>query len=116
MVVDVDEAVEQRLQVGQRGGLNGLGGQPLLQRLLESLYLAAGGGVVRPAVLLHHAEAAQFGFERVAAAFPAGVAGRINHPLSVNVEAGMPCWAAVSPNAATTIGPVTRRCAVTDRA
>ena len=37
-------------------------------------------------------------------------------PLSVKVENGMPCSAMVVPKAVTTMGPVTRGWAVTDRA
>jgi hypothetical protein len=39
---------------GDRDRLNRLGEQPLLHRLLEPFDLAAGGGVVRAEVLLHH--------------------------------------------------------------
>ena len=46
MVVLVDERVEQRLQLGDRGGLDGLCAEPLLQRLLEALDLALGLRVV----------------------------------------------------------------------
>jgi len=37
-------------------------------------------------------------------------------PMPVNVDAGMPCWATVLRNSASTIGPVTRWCAVIERA
>jgi hypothetical protein len=50
--------VEQGLQVGDRGGLRGLGVQPFLGRLLEPFDLAAGGRVVRAAVLLGHVQPA----------------------------------------------------------
>src|SRR5579859_56829 len=51
-VVFAGKCVEEGLQLGDRGGLGVLGGQPLLQRLLEPLHLALGLRVVRPAVLL----------------------------------------------------------------
>jgi hypothetical protein len=37
-------------------------------------------------------------------------------PLSVRVEAGMPCVSTASRNVSTTMGPVTRRWAVTESA
>jgi hypothetical protein len=49
-----------------------LGGQPVLERLLEPLGLALGLGVAGLAVLLGDAPAAQFVLEAVAAAFAAG--------------------------------------------
>ena len=81
VVVGGDERVEQGLQLADRGGLVGLGGQPLLHGLLESLGFAAGGGVVGAGVLLHHAQAPQLGLEGVAAAFAAGVAGGVDHRI-----------------------------------
>jgi hypothetical protein len=47
LVVGGDEEVDEGLQVGDRGRLEWLGGQPLLQGLLEAFDLAAGGRVVR---------------------------------------------------------------------
>ena len=48
VVVLVDEGVEEGLQLGDAWlGWIGLGAEPLLHRLLESLDLPAGGGVVR---------------------------------------------------------------------
>ena len=40
LVVDLHELIEQRLQFGDRGGWDGLGVQPVLQRLLESVRLS----------------------------------------------------------------------------
>src|SRR5215211_6958976 len=79
VVVDVDEAVEQGLELGDRGGLVGLGAQPRLEGLLEAFDLAAGGGVVRSRVLLDDAEAAEFGLEAVAAALAARQSGGEHH-------------------------------------
>nr|WP_232807339.1 hypothetical protein [Geodermatophilus chilensis] len=62
LVVLDDEQVEQGLQFGDRGGLDGLGAQPLLQRLLDAFDLAAGGGVIWGAVLLHDAQPARLVF------------------------------------------------------
>ena len=66
-VVVGGEGVELGLELGQ-GGCRGLGGQPFLQGLLESLDFALGLGVVRAAVLLLDPEAAQFVLQAVAAA------------------------------------------------
>ena len=68
LVVLVDEGVEQGLELGDGGGLVGLGAQPLLHGLLEAFDLAAGGGVVGSGVLLDDVEAAEFVLEGVAAA------------------------------------------------
>ena len=58
LVVDLHELIEQRLQFGDRGGWDGLGVQPVLQRLLEAFDFPAGGGVVGAGVLLDDVEAA----------------------------------------------------------
>jgi len=58
-----------------------LGGQPVLQGLLEPLCLALGLRVVRVAVLLLHAESAQLVLEGVASAAAAGVAGRVDQAV-----------------------------------
>jgi hypothetical protein len=80
-VIAGSEGAGQRLQLGEGGGLAGLGGQPLLQGLPEPLHLALGLGVVRLAVLLLHAEAAQLGFQAVAAALAAGEPGGEDHAV-----------------------------------
>jgi hypothetical protein len=46
VVVELDEDVDEGLQLVGRGGLDGLGMQPLLHGLLEAFDLAAGGWVV----------------------------------------------------------------------
>jgi hypothetical protein len=79
LVGDGGELVEQGLQLGEGGGLDGLGGEPLGEGLLEALHLAAGGGVVRAGVLLRHAKVAQLGLQGVAAAGAAGQAGGEHH-------------------------------------
>jgi hypothetical protein len=60
--------------------------------LLEPLGSTLGLGVVRLAILLLHAEAAQFGFQAVAAAFAAGQPGGEHHAMSVKVEDGTSYW------------------------
>ena len=55
-VVVVDELVDEGLELVDGRGLTGLGPQPLLHGLLESFDLAAGGRMVRPGVLLAHAQ------------------------------------------------------------
>jgi hypothetical protein len=57
VVVVVDEFVNEGLELVDGRGLTGLGPQPLLHGLLESFDLAAGGRMVRPGVLLVHAQA-----------------------------------------------------------
>lgn len=67
-------------------------------------------------VFLFHAQAAEFVFEVVAAAFAAGERVVNTMPLSVRVEAGIPYVATVCRKVSATIGPVTRIWAVTDKA
>ena len=80
-VVDAGEGVQQGLELGEGGGLVRLGAEPVLHGLLEALDLALGLGVVRLAVLLLDAEAAQLVLEGVAAAFAAGQAGGEDHAV-----------------------------------
>ena len=61
---------QQCLQLGE-GGRRLAGREPFLEGLLEPLDLALGLGMVRLAVLLGDAQAAQFGLQAVAAAFAA---------------------------------------------
>ena len=58
VVVDGGEGAEKGLEFGKGGGLGVLGGQPVLQRLLEPLGFALGLGVVRAAVFLPDPQAA----------------------------------------------------------
>src|SRR5512132_1908534 len=81
VVVLGDERSKQGLQFGQGLGLDGLGGEPFLEGLLEAFDLAAGGGVVGAGVLLGHAQAVQFGLQGVAAALAAGQAGGEHHAV-----------------------------------
>jgi hypothetical protein len=80
-VVGACEGVEQSLEFGERGWPGRLGAEPVLHRLLEPLDFPLGLGVVRLAVLLPDAEAAQLALEGVAAAAPAGEAGGEDHPV-----------------------------------
>jgi hypothetical protein len=89
-VVDVDEHVAQGLEFVDGGGLVGLGPQPVLERLLEPFDLAAGGRMVRTAVLLGDPEPAQFGLEAVAAAAAAGEPGGEHHPVVGQRRGGRP--------------------------
>jgi hypothetical protein len=57
-VVVVGEGVQQGLQLGQAGGLGGLGAEPFLQGLLEPFNFALGLRVAGLAVLLGDAQAA----------------------------------------------------------
>jgi hypothetical protein len=56
VVVGLDEGIELALEFGQGGGA-GLAGQPFFEGLVESLDLAAGGGVVGGGVDLGDPEA-----------------------------------------------------------
>jgi hypothetical protein len=74
VVVEVDEGVQEGLQLGDGAWLVGLGGEPGLHGLLESLDLPAGGRVVRAGVLLDDVEPLEFGLEAVAATGDAAAA------------------------------------------
>ena len=100
--------VEEGLELGEGGGLEGLGAEPLLQGLLEPLDFALGLRVVRLAVLLPDAQAAQFGLEGVAAAFAAGEPGGEDHPVVGQGRGRDAVLGGGGAERATTIGPVTR--------
>ncbi|MCO5322798.1 MAG: hypothetical protein R2714_12975 [Microthrixaceae bacterium] len=55
VVVFVDEVVDEFLECGD-GSWSGVGVEPFLHGLVETLDLAAGGGVVRPGVFLFDPE------------------------------------------------------------
>ena len=78
VIIFVGEVVEEPLELVDGAG-RGLGFEPFFEGLLESLDFAAGGGVVGPGVLLLDSQVGEEGFEGVAAAFPAGVAGGVDH-------------------------------------
>jgi hypothetical protein len=80
-VAGVGEGVWLVLELGEGRGLGGLGGEPFLEGLLESPGFPLGLGVVRVAVLLGDAEAAQLGFQGVAAALAAGQPGGEDQPV-----------------------------------
>ena len=75
------KASSRALELGEGGGLAGLGPEPVLHGLLESFDFPLGLGVVRLAVLLLDPEAAQFVLEGVAAAAAAGQAGGEDHAV-----------------------------------
>ena len=78
---------------------------------------AACGGVIWSGVLLSDPLFHEFGLESVAGGSPAvSEAGGEHRPVSVKVENGVPCLAIAVRKVATTAGPVTGRCAVTDNA
>ena len=81
VVVGAGERVEEGLQLGDRGGLIALRGEPLFQGLLEAFDFPAGGRVVGPGVLLDDTEGAQFVLEGVAAAFAARQPGGEHHAV-----------------------------------
>lgn len=80
VVVFVGEGVELGLELGQGCG-SGLAGEPAFEGLVESFDFAAGGGVIGGGVDLAHAQAVQFGFVLVAAAFAAGESGGEDHAV-----------------------------------
>jgi hypothetical protein len=80
-VVDARGCAGQGLELGQGGGLGGLGAEPVLHGLLEPLDLALGLGVARLAVLLPDAEAPKLVFQGVAAAPATGRAGGEDHAV-----------------------------------
>ena len=88
-----------------------------LEGLVEAFDFAAGGRVVRSRVLLDDTEAVEEVFEAVAAALAAGQAGGEDHPV-VGQRGGRDTvvFAGRCVNVSTTIGPVTRRWAVTEMA
>jgi hypothetical protein len=81
VVVEVGEGVQEGLELGEVCGLGRLGGEPVFEGLLEPLYLALGLGMAGFPVFLLDAQAAQLGFQAVAAAFAAGEAGGEDHPV-----------------------------------
>jgi hypothetical protein len=81
VVVLVDEGLEQGLELGEGGGLDGLGAEPLLHRLLEAFDLAAGGGVAGAGVFLDDVESSEFVFEGVTSAAAAGESGGVDHAV-----------------------------------
>ena len=117
VVVDAGEGVQQGLELREGGRLGGLGAEPVLEGLLESFDFPLGLGVVRLAVLLGDAQAAQLVLEPVAAALAAPDSRVVKTmPLSVRVEAGTPCFAQVARKVARVTSPVVTGCAVMLRA
>src|SRR5580700_12111817 len=87
-VVVGGEGIQEFLELGEVSGL-GLGGEPFLQGLPESLDLALGLGVVRAAVLLPDPQAAQLVLQGVAAASAAGEPRTLRrHPQSRALSPG----------------------------
>jgi len=82
VVADAGEGVQEGLELGEDGGLGGLGAEPVLEGLLEPLHLPLGLRVVRLPVFLPDSEAAQFGFQAVAAAPAAGEPGGEDHAVA----------------------------------
>ena len=81
VVVLLAERLEEGLELGDGGRLVGLGAEPFLHRLLESLGFAAGGGVAGSGVLLGDVESLQLCLEGGAAtlAAVAGVPDGVDH-------------------------------------
>lgn len=112
VVVVRDEGVEQGLQRGDGGGLDRLGGEPLLHRGLEAFDLALRLGVVRGSVLLHDVQPAQLVLELVASAAAAGVPGGVDHAVVGQDRCGVSVQVAGLVKVSATIGAVMRRCAL----
>ena len=83
VVVLGDEELEEVLEFGDGGGLEGLVTEPFLDRLLEAFDFAVGLGVAAAAVLLDDAEGGEEDFEGVAAAVDllGGHAGGVHHAV-----------------------------------
>ena len=114
-VVVGGEGVQLLLESGEGGG-GRAGGQPFLQGLLESFDFALGLGVAgRPFFWVTPRRRSSFSR---ALRPPRPPASRVvqTMPLSVRVEAGMPCFAQAARKVARVTSPVVTGCAVTDRA
>ena len=81
VVVDPGEGVEQGLELGEGGRLSGLARSQFFMVCWKRSALPWGLGVVRLAVLLLDAEAAQLVLQGVAAALAAGQAGGEDHAV-----------------------------------
>jgi len=81
VVADSGEAVQEGLELGEGGGLRGLGAEPVLEGLLESLHFPLRLGMAGAAVLLLHSEPSQISLEAVAAALAAGESCREDQPV-----------------------------------
>ena len=86
LVVDVDEAVDLGLELGQ-GGRGRFLAQPHLQRQVVALDLALGLGMVGPAVFEDDPEGGQLDLH---AGVGAPVGGRIDAAVEFNTEVGNP--------------------------
>jgi hypothetical protein len=115
MVVLVGERVEQGLQLRDGAGLDGLGGQPVLEVCWKRSTLPQVVGWLGRAFFW--VTPRRWSSVSKALRPPLPPARRVVNtiPLSVSVDAGVP-WPAAVRNAARTIGPVTRAWAVTDNA
>src|SRR5262249_6788054 len=82
VVAAARDGVPQGLEPGEAGRLDGLGGQPVLQGLLDPPGLALILGVAGPPVVLLDAPAAQLVREGVAAARAARQPGGAHHPVA----------------------------------
>ena len=67
VVVDTGKGVQEGLELGEGGGMGGPGAEPVFEGLLKPLDFALGLGVVRAPVFLPDSQAAQVGFQAVAA-------------------------------------------------
>jgi hypothetical protein len=88
VVAGGSELVRQLLQPGDAGGAGRAGRRAIFHGLLKSLRFALGLGVVRLAVLLPDARAAQLVLEAVAAASAAGQPGSDDHAVACHSRGG----------------------------
>ena len=109
VVVLVDEGVEERLELGDRGWLDRVG---------RGAISSGSAGIARPSRRWSGAPGREFFWTTCRRRSscskvlrpPRPPASRAVNtmPLSVSVDAGIPCWVRVSRKVAVTIGPVTR--------
>ena len=116
LAVDLGDGVEQGLQLGEDGGLLWLGAKLRFEGLLEPFDLALGLGMVGLAFFCVMLSSRSSCSRWLRPGVPPKCQTMKTRPLSVSVDAGKLCVAADARNVASTIGSVTGRCAVTDRA
>jgi len=114
VVVVAGEGVEEGLELGEVGGLGALGGEPLLEGLLESFDFALSLGWLGLPFFCVTPRRRSSCSRALRPPLPPD--SRVVKTMPLCVEAGAPWAAAAARNAARTAGPVTRSWAVADRA
>jgi hypothetical protein len=107
VVVDGGELVEQGLQLGEGGGLDGLGGEPLLEVCWKRSTLPQVVGWLGLACFCATCRRCSSASRALRPPLPPARRVVNTIPLSVRVDAGVPWAATAARNAARTTGPVT---------